>query len=137
MTVKRRVFSRDFKLQVLREIEAGKSQAQVAREHQVNQQILTRWHREHREQKERAFPGKGWAVPSDEARIAELERMGASNVRVLYYGADPALFGRLAIEEDTDVFFYGHGAEYREDWIDAMLTKPSRSASTASTRRPD
>jgi transposase len=75
MTVKRRVFSRDFKLQVLREIEAGKSQAQVAREHQVNQQILTRWHREHREQKERAFPGKGWAVPSDEARIAELERM--------------------------------------------------------------
>jgi len=25
--------------------------------------------------KERAFPGKAWAVPSDEARIAELERM--------------------------------------------------------------
>jgi transposase len=75
MTVKRRVFSRDFKLQVLNEIEAGKSQAQVAREHQINQQILTRWHREHREQKERAFRGKAWAVPSDEARVAELERM--------------------------------------------------------------
>jgi transposase len=75
MTVKRRVFSRDFKLRVLNEIEAGKSQAQVAREHQINQQILTRWHREHREQKERAFPGKAWAMPSDEARIAELERM--------------------------------------------------------------
>ena len=75
MAVKRRVFSREFKLQVLREIEAGKSQAQVAREHQINQQILTRWYREYRERKECAFPGKAWAVPSDEARIAELERM--------------------------------------------------------------
>jgi transposase len=75
MTVKRRVFSREFKLRVLNEIEAGKSQAQVAREHQINQQILTRWYREYREKKERAFPGKAWAQPSDESRIAELERM--------------------------------------------------------------
>ena len=75
MTVKRRVFSRDFKLRVLNEIEAGKSQAQVAREHQINQQILTRWYREYRERKEQAFPGKAWGVPSDAARIAELERM--------------------------------------------------------------
>ena len=75
MAVKRRVFSREFKLRVLNEIEAGKSQAEVAREHQVNQQILSRWYREYREKKERAFPGKAWAVPSDAARIAELERM--------------------------------------------------------------
>ncbi|HBB90117.1 MAG TPA: hypothetical protein DC047_21150 [Blastocatellia bacterium] len=75
MTVKRRVFSRDFKLRVLNEIEAGKSQAQVAREHQINHQILTRWYREYREQREKAFPGKAWAVPSEAARIAELERM--------------------------------------------------------------
>jgi transposase len=58
MTVKRRVFSREFKLQVLREIEAGKSQAQVAREHQINQQILTRWYREYREKKSERFPAK-------------------------------------------------------------------------------
>ena len=75
MAVKRRVFSREFKIQVLREIEAGKSQAQVAREHQINQQILTRWYREYREKRERAFPGKAWSQPSDAARIAELERM--------------------------------------------------------------
>src|SRR5436853_6954239 len=75
MTVKRRVFSREFKLRVLNEIEAGKSQAQVAREHQINQQILTRSYRGYREKRERAFPGKAWAQPSDAARIAELERM--------------------------------------------------------------
>jgi transposase-like protein len=33
MAVKRRTFSRDFKLQVVREIAAGKTQAEVAREH--------------------------------------------------------------------------------------------------------
>ena len=32
--VKRRTFTREFKLKVIREVEAGKSQAQVAREYQ-------------------------------------------------------------------------------------------------------
>ena len=34
--LKRRTFTREFKLQVIREVEAGKSQAQVAREYQVS-----------------------------------------------------------------------------------------------------
>ncbi len=62
MAVRRRVFSRNFKLQVIREIEAGKTQAQVSREHQLNQHVLSRWYREHRKHKERAFPGKSWAA---------------------------------------------------------------------------
>ncbi len=64
MTVKRRVFSREFKLQVLREIEAGKSQAQVARQDQVNQQILTRWYREYREKKNERFRAKPGQFPA-------------------------------------------------------------------------
>jgi len=32
MAVKRRVFSREFKLRVIREIDAGKTQAQICRE---------------------------------------------------------------------------------------------------------
>ena len=75
MAVRRRVFSRDFKLQVIRELEAGKTQAQVSREHQINQHLLSRWYRQHRQQKEHAFPGKGWAADTEAARIAELERM--------------------------------------------------------------
>jgi len=75
MTVKRRVFSREFKLQVIREVLAGKTQAQVAREHQLNLHMLTRWCREHRKYKERAFPGNGATGPGTEARIANLERM--------------------------------------------------------------
>lgn len=61
----------------------------------------------------------------------ELERMGARKVRVLHYAADPALFTPVQVDQDVDVLFYGHGVEYRERWIDAMLTGPSRSLSEA------
>jgi transposase len=73
MAVKRRQFKRDFKLQVVREVEAGKSQAQIAREHEINQHLISRWCRQHRKYKDRAFTGNGRAY-SDEARIANLER---------------------------------------------------------------
>jgi transposase len=74
MTVRRRKFTRDFKLQVVREVEAGKTQAQIAREHEIQPQIISRWCRQHRRYKERAFSGNGRAH-TDEARIANLERM--------------------------------------------------------------
>jgi transposase len=74
MAVKRRKFSRDFKLQVVREVEAGKTQTQIAREHEINQHLISRWCRQHRRYKDRAFSGNGRAH-TDEARIAALERM--------------------------------------------------------------
>src|SRR5207249_10484545 len=36
------------------------------------------------------------------------------------------MFSRMNVEQDIDVFFYGLGREYREEWIDAMLEYPSR-----------
>lgn len=74
MAVKRRVFSRDFKLQVVREVEAGKSQAQIAREHRFSQTLISRCCRQHRRYKDRAFSGPGRAH-TDDARVAALERM--------------------------------------------------------------
>ena len=74
MAVKRRVFSRDFKLQVIREVDAGKSQAQIAREHRISQNVISRWCRQHRRYKDRAFAGQGHAY-TDDARVAALERM--------------------------------------------------------------
>jgi transposase len=74
MAVKRRTFSRDFKLQIVREVEAGKSQAQIAREHRISQTLISRWRRHHRRYKDRAFAGKGHAY-TDDARVAALERM--------------------------------------------------------------
>ena len=72
--VKRRTFTREFKVQVVREIEAGKTQAQVAREYQITDNTISKWRREQRQYKERAFAGRGHAY-TDEARVNELERM--------------------------------------------------------------
>lgn len=58
--------------------------------------------------------------------LPELERLGARRTGVLYYAADPVLFSPLDVEPDLDIFFYGHGQEYREQWVEAMLTSPSQ-----------
>ena len=77
MTLKRRQFTREFKLQVLQEAESGKSIGQLAREHQVHPTLIHRWRQQLRHQGDQAFPGNGRAV-SDEARIAALETQGRS-----------------------------------------------------------
>ena len=73
-TLKRRTFTREFKLQVIREVEAGKTQAQVARDYQLSHNTISKWRRQHRQYQDRAFAGRGHAY-TDEARIHELERM--------------------------------------------------------------
>lgn len=58
--------------------------------------------------------------------VEALRTMGAREVHVLYYGADPDVFSPLAVSQDIDVFFYGHTREYREEWIDGMIAGASR-----------
>ena len=70
----RRVFTREFKLQVIREVEAGKPQAQVAREYQLAQNVIYKWRRQLWKYKDQAFAGHGHPYTA-EARVHELERM--------------------------------------------------------------
>lgn len=58
---------------------------------------------------------------------ALLKQLGIENVHTVWYGADPDVFSPVSIPtQDIDVMFYGHGREYRSDWIDNMITIPSR-----------
>jgi spore maturation protein CgeB len=54
-----------------------------------------------------------------------LRELGARDVHTLYYGADPDLFAPLDLPQDIDGFFYGHGREYRAEWIDTLLRDAS------------
>jgi transposase len=74
MSLKRRQFSKEFKQQVLREIEAGKSVAQVAREHQIHPNCIGEWKRQLARYGDKAFAGNGNTY-KEEAKIAELERL--------------------------------------------------------------
>ena len=71
-----RTFSRDFKLEVVRQLAEGhKRPAQVCREYQLADSLLSRWRKEYDERGEVAFtPKEGGQQSRLEARIAELER---------------------------------------------------------------
>lgn len=73
MPNQRRIFDKDFKLQVVREIDAGRTVASVAREHGVHPELIYRWKRQLHKYGERSFGGRGNAY-TEEARIAQLER---------------------------------------------------------------
>lgn len=72
--LERRRFSREFKLGVLRELEGGKSVAEVCREHDLTRFLVARWKREREENPGNAFAGNGNTC-KDEARTRELERL--------------------------------------------------------------
>jgi transposase len=71
-----RTFSRDFKLEVVRQVAEGhKRPAQACREYQLAASVLARWRKEYEERGEAAFTPKEGGQPSPlEARVAELER---------------------------------------------------------------
>ena len=73
MALRRRQFTKEFKLQVLREIEAGKPLAQAAREHELHACTILGWRTRHEQYADQAFQGNGRSY-TDEAKIAELER---------------------------------------------------------------
>ena len=59
MTLKKRQFTGDFKLHILREIEAGKSLAQAAREYQLHPTLINKWKQQHARYAEHTFAGHG------------------------------------------------------------------------------
>lgn len=53
---------------------------------------------------------------------ALLRDLGANAVHPLWYAADPMVYSPVDVPaQDIDVFFYGHGTEYRAEWVQALL----------------
>ena len=76
MLVPRQQYSRELKIACMREMDSGKSLAEIARQYQLSPKRLETWKAEWRAKGDLAFPGKG-ARPQarlDADRIAELER---------------------------------------------------------------
>jgi transposase len=71
---RRRQYTRDFKIGVVREVEIEKSLAQVSRENGICPSLIVKWRKQYFEDPENAFRGNGQAY-KEQARIAELERM--------------------------------------------------------------
>jgi transposase-like protein len=79
MDLSRAVYSRDLKIAAMRALDAGSTNAEIARKYQVSPHLLERWRGEWRAKGDLAFPGvghRGVSLPAvdDARRIAELER---------------------------------------------------------------
>ena len=74
MTLSRRKFSAEFKVQAVRHVEAGASTAAVARRYEIHPTLLTKWRKQLRQDPERAFSSNRNGS-DEEARIAEFDRL--------------------------------------------------------------
>lgn len=74
--MQKRVHSREFKLELMRQIATGqKRPAQVCREYGLAESVLSRWRKDYQKRGEAAFgPTPEEGVNSQEQRIAELEQ---------------------------------------------------------------
>lgn len=70
----RRKYNRDFKLSVIRELEAGIALGEISRKYNIHPSLPSRWKAEHYENPENSFSGNGNTYKL-EAKNAELERL--------------------------------------------------------------
>jgi spore maturation protein CgeB len=75
-----------------------------------------------------ANPAEFTAFFSNSAGAVDaLRELGAREVHTIYYGIDPDVFSPVDVpDKDIDFMFYGHGREYRSEWVDAMISAPSK-----------
>jgi len=101
MSLKRRLFTKDFKQQILREVQAGKSLAQAARENELHPNLIAKWQKLHEQYAQNAFQGNGHAY-TQEAKIAELERLiGQQTVEISLLKKVLAIQERLKAEQEA------------------------------------
>ena len=73
MSVTRRIFTQKFKVDAIKQLEAGKGMGSVARRLEVNPNTLHRWRRKFNKNPTQAFSGQGRKMVLD-TEVAELER---------------------------------------------------------------
>lgn len=70
---KRRAYTRDFKLSILRELQT-KPNVEVCREHDINPSLIPKWKKEYRENPKKAFSGNGnlWKAEAEVERYKRI-----------------------------------------------------------------
>ena len=74
MSIKRRVYTKEFKLQVIGEADAGIPIAELSRRYEISNGLIGKWRRQLKNATANPFPGKG-SRSSDLAKIAEMEHL--------------------------------------------------------------
>jgi transposase len=78
MTVERRKYTREFKVNVVEAYESGKSVAELTREYDLHANLVYKWTQEYRNNPTGSFRGSGNVLEvnvAQDRRISELEQM--------------------------------------------------------------
>jgi spore maturation protein CgeB len=67
-------------------------------------------------------------VSNSDGGIPRLLELGARRAEAVYWAADPEFFAPQQVEKEIDVFFYGYGDKFRQEWTGMMVGEPSRAA---------
>jgi glycosyl transferase family 1 len=65
-------------------------------------------------------------VSNSEGGLDRLRELGARRAEAVFWAADPDLFRPHEVGKEMDVFFYGYGDKFRQEWTAAMIGEPSR-----------
>jgi transposase len=76
MRLKAKKYTREFKFKIVREVQAGKSRMQVAREYDIHPNNVDRWLKQYELYGDDAFVGAGYVYPhtTDESIVADMEK---------------------------------------------------------------
>ena len=72
--MKRRKFTKDFKISVLSEFNSGKTIAQISSEKGISPSVISKWRNQYKQDPERAFAGEG-KISSLEAELKECKKV--------------------------------------------------------------
>ncbi|MDX6512914.1 MAG: hypothetical protein QOE36_2418 [Gaiellaceae bacterium] len=67
-------------------------------------------------------------ISNSEGGLGRLRELGARRAEAVFWGVDADLFAPQDVEQEADVFFYGHGDKFRRDWMRDLVGEPSRRA---------
>ena len=67
-------------------------------------------------------------LSNSEGGLPRLLELGARRAEAVFWGADPEFFAPQPVAKEMDVFFYGYGDKFRQEWTAAMVGEPSRAA---------
>ena len=71
--MQRRRFSREYKLEAVKQVLGGKRPRQVAEDLDLHENVLRKWVKDYRSDRQHAFPGHGQMKP-DAAEVEQLKR---------------------------------------------------------------
>ena len=72
--MKKRTYSKEFKLSILADLDAGKSVAQVCSENNLSSYVVYKWRKQHKKDPQRAFSGRGKSGSVD-AELNEYKKL--------------------------------------------------------------